>query len=170
MIIVRLMKREYYLSVWKDQKTIDVIQSFFPDYVHEEYSELIRDVLTLQEASILSSALHEIGVGSNIEIIRDLNVEVPNLNNFSVALDAIRTSLETATMLNQACNVGAGGTSLLGINQLMLLENACTDAVQHLLKQGWRIVSALVQPNQRRPDYVLGKRLSDDETTHNALR
>lgn len=61
------------------------------------------------------------------------------------------------TSLNSKCEVHMGGSLLLTINELKLIEDCCTDALQEELNSGWRIVSVNVQPNQRRSDYVLGR-------------
>lgn len=49
--------------------------------------------------------------------------------------------------------------------RLRLLENACTDEVQGRLAEGWRIIAVCPQPDQRRPDYVLGHALPADVPT-----
>lgn len=38
-----------------------------------------------------------------------------------------------------------------------VLENACTEYLQKKLYDGWRIISCIPQPGQRRPDYIIGK-------------
>lgn len=49
--------------------------------------------------------------------------------------------------------------NLMRIDKVKIETNCCTDRLQDLLDDGWRILAICVQPNQRRPDYVLG--LSD---------
>lgn len=58
---------------------------------------------------------------------------------------------------NARCNVHVPGHTLSTYNRLMLCEDACTDALQDHLTQGWRIIAVCPQPDQRRPDYVLGR-------------
>ena len=48
------------------------------------------------------------------------------------------------------------GTHLVNVNDLMLLQDACTDELQNTLDQGWRLIAVCPQ-EQRRPDYVLGR-------------
>lgn len=46
---------------------------------------------------------------------------------------------------------------LLAIDEVLLIEDACTDNLQSHLDEGWRIL-AVCPPNcQRRPDYILGR-------------
>lgn len=58
---------------------------------------------------------------------------------------------------NQKCDVHVGGGMIATYNDLMLKENSCTDALQSELNNGWRIIAVCVQPDQRRPDYILGR-------------
>ena len=58
---------------------------------------------------------------------------------------------------NQKCDVHVGGGMIATYNDLMLKEDSCTDVLQAELNNGWRIIAVCVQPNQRRPDYVLGR-------------
>ena len=57
---------------------------------------------------------------------------------------------------NQLVNVAVGG-STLPIDVVKVVEDCCTNQLQGELDSGWRIVAVCVQPNQRRPDYILGK-------------
>jgi hypothetical protein len=58
---------------------------------------------------------------------------------------------------NEKCQQEQPSNNLLSINQTMLLEDACTDYLQTHIADGWRILAIQPQPNQRRPDYVLGR-------------
>lgn len=58
---------------------------------------------------------------------------------------------------NSKCEVSMPGQALSMYNQTLLCENCCTDELQANLLQGWRIIAACPQPDQRRPDYILGR-------------
>lgn len=57
---------------------------------------------------------------------------------------------------NQRVEVHTPGNALATYNRVMLMEDACTDALQEKLSEGWRIIAVCPQPDQRRPDYILG--------------
>lgn len=59
--------------------------------------------------------------------------------------------------LNQKCNVMVNGLGTLAIDEVKACLDFCTDALNEELKNGWRIVAICVQPDQRRPDYILGR-------------
>jgi hypothetical protein len=46
---------------------------------------------------------------------------------------------------------------LFAVDEVRLLENGCTDELQRMLEDGWRILAVCPPPAQRRPDYILGR-------------
>lgn len=46
---------------------------------------------------------------------------------------------------------------LIQFNQVDVLEDCCTEHLMKMLDDGWRIISCLPQPSQRRPDYIIGR-------------
>ena len=75
------------------------------------------------------------------------------------ALEGMRPGDPSSTF-NQRCNVHVPGLGLLLIDEVDVLEDACTDLLQKRLEAGWRIVACCPQPDQRRPDYVIGRTTS----------
>lgn len=60
---------------------------------------------------------------------------------------------------NEACEQEQPGFPLTAVGETMLLADSCTDALQEKLAGGWRILAIQPQPDQRRPDYILGRPL-----------
>lgn len=58
---------------------------------------------------------------------------------------------------NNRCQQHQPNEALLSVEETMLLENGCTDELQRRLADGWRILAIQPQPDQRRPDYILGR-------------
>jgi hypothetical protein len=56
-----------------------------------------------------------------------------------------------------AVHVHVPNIGLLMINEVMVLENICTDELQRHLDKGWRIIAVCPPNGVRRPDYVLGR-------------
>lgn len=46
---------------------------------------------------------------------------------------------------------------MLNMKELIVETNACTNAINDLLKEGWKLIAVLPQHQQSRPDYILGK-------------
>jgi hypothetical protein len=59
---------------------------------------------------------------------------------------------EPVTVYVQVPHIG-----LLAMNEVMVEENCCTDALQRLLDSGWRILCVCPPNAARRPDYILGR-------------
>lgn len=47
--------------------------------------------------------------------------------------------------------------ALLMIDEVVLLNDSCTDELQRQLDEGWRIIAICPPNSQRRPDYILGR-------------
>ena len=62
-----------------------------------------------------------------------------------------------ATVVNQKVNVAVPGFGLMAIRQVDCRYDLCTDELRRMLDDGWQILAICPQPDQRRPDYVLGK-------------
>lgn len=74
--------------------------------------------------------------------------------------DKLLTALERfdkQVEFNSKCEVHVPNLGLININELMLAENICTDELQTHLNKGYRIIAVAPQPDQRRPDYILGR-------------
>jgi len=83
-----------------------------------------------------------------------------NIQEVLMELEDKTTKLErviSGFSFNEKCNVHVGGGLIVTFNDLKLCEDACTDHLQRELNHGWRIVACCVQPDQRRPDYILGR-------------
>lgn len=61
---------------------------------------------------------------------------------------------------NSECNVHVPNLGLLAINKLAYATDYCTEELQELLDRGYRILAVCPQPDQRRPDYILGMYVS----------
>jgi hypothetical protein len=46
---------------------------------------------------------------------------------------------------------------LFAVDEVMVMEDDCTDRLQRNLDDGWRILAVCPAINQRRPDYILGR-------------
>lgn len=67
------------------------------------------------------------------------------------------------SVINQRVNVAVPGFGLMAIKTVKVEVDLCTEKLQEQLDLGWQILAICVQPDQRRPDYILGKpEVSDD--------
>jgi hypothetical protein len=87
---------------------------------------------------------------SNHKLMNQLLEAQQKLEN---ALKSFNEKIE----FNEVCNVHIGNIGLLHINQVAYANDKCTEELQELLNEGWRIIAVCPQPDQRRPDYILGR-------------
>jgi len=66
---------------------------------------------------------------------------------------------------NGKCEVHMPGHAMSSYNETMLLTDSCTDELQGVLNDGWRIIAVCPQPDQRRPDYILGRWNPDHDSS-----
>jgi hypothetical protein len=70
-------------------------------------------------------------------------------------------SFDQKVEFNQKCDVHVANLGLLNINQLGYAVDYCTESLQEVMNSGWRIIACCVQPDGRRPDYILGRNNPD---------
>lgn len=63
----------------------------------------------------------------------------------------------TGTPVNKKTNVILPSNELLNITDIFVEVNACTERIKIHLDSGYKILAICLQPDQRRPDYILGK-------------
>ena len=79
---------------------------------------------------------------------------IAKLDNISNRLASVQSS---QAMFNNKCNVHVPGLGLMQIDETTWEEDCCTERLQKMLNNGWKILAVCPQPDQRRPDYVLGR-------------
>lgn len=130
--------------------------SFNLTMTYNEYMELEYKYHNLNCMKIIERFdINYIPESSTADVERALSLINVNIQLFEKQLKALSEIGEQH--YNLKCNAPVADTFLSKVNQLMLLEDSCTDKLQEALHEGWRIISVTPQPNQRRPDYVLGK-------------
>lgn len=126
-------------------------------------SELVLDRAQMAELTIRNLPI-TVGqvINTNIDITRQL---------MEWAEKPVKLSAQSAgDTYNNTCEVHMPGHSLSLYNEMLLLEDACTDVLQGSLNSGWRIVAACHQPDQRRPDYIMGRFNPDYDCAGSAER
>jgi hypothetical protein len=101
-------------------------------------------------------------------VISTSEFKVPTFESMAMAMEEVVKRFEAidvakfevgevTTNYNSKCEVHIPGQALSTYNEVMLLEDACSDALQDKLDSGWRMIAGCPQPDNRRPDYILGR-------------
>lgn len=131
------------------------------DFNHDEltwyYNLPIKiEDLVLSEEQITSLAIKNLPFTVDQEINVDVDITAQLIALAEKPIKLIQKSNDGDTY-NNKCEVHMPGQSLSLYNDLLLLEDVCTDELQSSLNSGWRIIAACPQPDNRRPDYILGR-------------
>ena len=125
------------------------------DYVHVEKDNHLVNLLIFAQKCKYKFYIKE-SIKSEKPNIANIHLLLQELQdkteNFNAVIDKI-----TKNTFNTKTNVHVGGGLITTYNDLLLKEDICTDALQKELNNGWRIIAVCVQPDQRRPDYILGR-------------
>lgn len=85
--------------------------------------------------------------------------EKSSLSEIDRLIDKLNEATKRAgdVSFNERCRVHVPGLGLLAMNEVKIMEDGCTNTLQDFLRDGWRIIACCPQPDQRRPDYILGR-------------
>ncbi len=123
-----------------------------------EYSQNLLEesdlVLSREQVTELAIAGIRFDVKQKIDIDVDITKQIIEMAEKPITLT---TEQGSTNNYNTKCEVHMPGQALSLYNEVLLLEDACTDELQTNLQSGWRIIAACPQPDQRRPDYILGR-------------
>ncbi len=135
-------------------------------YIRERPQNYLDWVLIKQHNHLVDLEWFALNCNYPFYIEKSIKSQEPTIQNIQSILNKIEEKIQkidktidimTQQTFNQKVNVHVGGGLIVTYNDLCLKEDCCTDALQAELNNGWRIIAVCVQPDQRRPDYVLGR-------------
>lgn len=135
-------------------------------YIYDRPEKILDWVVIKRENNLVDLEWFALNCRFPFYIERCIKSEEPTVQNIQSLLNKIEEKTQQIDKtidimkqqtFNQKCDVHVGGGMLVTYNDLKLKENSCTDELQCELNNGWRIIAVCVQPDQRRPDYVLGR-------------
>lgn len=156
-------------------KGLDFIKTTTWESQSVKESEYLRraieeNCLLLNESQVLELALRniEFKVDKSTAVAIDVSKQLAELADKPMQI-AMAPDVSGANH-NHKVNVHMPNHAMAFYNEIMLLEDACSDNLQIHLTNGWRILAACPQPDQRRPDYVLARFNPDVEAPIDARR
>lgn len=111
----------------------------------------------MQEFPKLKITIH--GVPKSIS--HDYQGMIDQMNAIGEKIEEAKNKFNKVVEFNQKCNIHVSNMGLMSINKLAYATDICTEELQGILDKGWRIIAVCPQPDQRRPDYILGMSISD---------
>jgi hypothetical protein len=95
-----------------------------------------------------------------MEHVVDLVRAAPVLDKFDIRYEVKpfkQCYLQQVPGSSSVINIHIPNIGLLAINEVRVENDFCTDALQELLNDGWRILAVCPPNSVRRPDYILGR-------------
>ena len=151
---------------YKDQETLEKDDPVGSSFLYTEYTGSIDYVQVEKDNHLVDLLPFASECKHKFYIERSINSKEPSVNNIHTILNQIEEKtttfksvieLMTQKTFNQKTNVHVGGGLITTYNDLLLKEDVCTDDLQTELNNGWRIIAVCIQPDQSRPDYILGR-------------
>jgi len=145
---------------YKDDKEITYY------YIYEKPQTILDWVYVKQSNHLVDLEWFALNCNYTFYIERSIKSEEPTIQNIQSLLNTVEEKTKqinktidimSQQTFNQEVKVHVGGGLIVTYNELCLKNNCCTDELQTELNNGWRIIAVCVQPDQRRPDYILGR-------------
>jgi len=151
---------------YENQKAIDENKPKENYYLYTKYTGIVQYVRIDSDNHLVDLSIFASKCKHKFYIKETIISHEPTINNIQAILQLIEDKTSAMNCLvdkikdntfNSRTNVHVGGGLITTYNDLMLKENTCTDEIQIELNNGWRIIAVCNQPDQRRPDYILGR-------------
>lgn len=166
--LVNMSSYQYYRDELEERedgyyKGDEKITSF---HIKERPQNYLDWVLVKKENHLVDLEWFALNCSYPFYIEKCVESEQPTVQNIQLLLNRIEEKTKQidktidimkSHTFNQKVSVHVGGGLMVTYNDLCLKEDCCTDALQSELNNGWRIIAVCVQPDQRRPDYILGR-------------
>lgn len=135
------------------------------DHNKESYSSWKAFVPTSDAVMLTEEQIVWLAVNNCVfKVKQEVNVTVADINKtFEFVAGKSQELTQTNNTYNNRCEVHMPGNMLASYNEVMLIEDSCTDQLQVALSSGWRMIAVCPQPDQRRPDYIMGRWNPDKE-------
>lgn len=125
---------------------------------YDEYSSVTYGEWNIQQFLTQEQFLKLVECQLDYKVVRVITNRLDASTIFQRVGDKAEVKVvQETSQYNQKVNVHMPGQALSMYNDVMLCEDYCSDSLQQRLHEGWRIIAACPQPDQRRPDYILGR-------------
>lgn len=102
-------------------------------------------------------------IGTNNKIVLEGMADPAPLREIVERLERLEAKITLSgrpdqdAYFNARVNVHVPNAALFAVDEVEVREDECTDELRRFLEDGWRILAICPQPDQRRPDYILGR-------------
>lgn len=139
------------------------------------WNEVGTGYLRMKESKVIaqgSDLLLYLEKGIQFTVLQKLVVDIDPSKVFQEMAEKQEVSYQGpgGDTYNNRVDVHMPGQFLASYNEVMVMEDCCSDGLQCQISGGWRIIACCPQPDQRRPDYILGRYNPNKEVSDDAER
>lgn len=149
-------KHEEYKKSW-ELVTLEQAMINYPDKIELPYNSR-RHVITLRQ---YESCYKYCEIKNIINVDTETQIQAIDLEQLANKIsDRLGTNL--TQFKNQKLEIHQPNMPLFTYNNFRVIVDSCTEVLQNeWISKGWRVVCVCPQPDQRRPDYILGKYIEE---------
>jgi hypothetical protein len=160
---------------YKSQTEVDKDDPIASYYIYEKVNTTENYVKIPTDNHLVDLIPFATKCKHKFSIKESVNSADPNSNNIQYVLSDLEGKISKVNQVvdkvkdntfNNKVNVHVGGGLITTYNEVLLREDLCTDVLQLDLNNGWRVIAVCIQPDQRRPDYILGRYNPDLDVTY----
>lgn len=109
----------------------------------------------------LDNCFHICTIKQIIEVAAKAQVQAIDINKLANSISNMLLGEVKEKLFNQKLEIHQPNMPLFTYNDFKSVSDFCTESLQNEINDGYRVVAVLPQPDQRRPDYILGKYIKD---------
>ena len=142
------------LSPEKYQKA----RELFPEMSETQDASYVYGAKGLVDLDLLTELVDETGLNAILKPACKGSVFVRK-SGFDERLRRLESSyhLIRGQSQGEVVQIHVPNFTMLTVNRVMVVENACTDELQQKLDLGWRILCVCPPLSERRPTYIMGR-------------
>lgn len=146
---------QFRLNVWriKDDETAKLIEEAIGQKLERDEEGKIKSSYNVYTADMLQI----MKFANVVELQQVDNHWMFNLIEKIESMEEKFNRFTASQSFNERCSVHVPGFAMMEIRKVKVEIDYCTDRLQDDLNDGWRILAICPQPDQRRPDYILGR-------------
>jgi hypothetical protein len=119
--------------------------------------------ITLTQAEF-EKAYSLVEVKGFIDVATDTQLQAIDLNKLATRITDSLIGTQGDKLFNNRLEIHQPNMPLFTYNKFINLDDCCTEKLQDdYIDEGWRVVAVIPQPDQRRPDYIVGKYIKDSD-------
>lgn len=138
---------------YKDDTEVSSYNVYYPPDVEMVWIEKKTQIVEVDDIYKLTPTI-------KLTINKALPFKQASLEHLTKTINELASKIDYISNkqfdFNAKCNVHVPSLGLLRITTVDYCNDMCTEQLQKRLAEGWRIIACCPQPDQRRPDYILG--------------